>query len=990
MKNDSLGAAQDQPVSDDSYTIRCLCENKEDDGYTIACDSCSTWQHVACYYQGEVPEFHACLECEPRTLEIKPVVERQRRRRDQNGPTERKTRRSAGTKVQRRKPKELSHQPIDPQPNGSVSDRKNAISRDQPPPAKRPKTNHRTSSSIPSVAEIPKPALLLDSEPHRPLGDPSEPGVSPADSASEAYSPLNGPRSEYFSAEYLKLCKDDPGESPLQTNLFNNISFTDTLASWIHDPDALLHATNGISPVDVFQRVDGPFDALPVPEIAKRTKAHSRVDGPGQNPAGHYLTVETFVPAGGLVGELKGEVGHQRDYCQDARNRWLLLRHPEPFVFFHPQLPIYIDTRREGTRCRYIRRSCRPNVEMKTLIANGIEYHFCLCALDSLEPGTEITINWDWDRDMKDLLDKALNGLASTSPSKSDYLSQAEQDSISDWVERVLAFHGGCACENPSTCELASLHHRRQNGVHDSPQAWPDAIKRKKSRGGVGRQVSPPSAGQSVNSRAASENLAHREHDEERDESRSTSGSFPSKPQSRDITPLTHFSSDLPMATPGIELSDREKRKIAAVERTFEQLEHDHQHQARRRKRNSTISGVVPGANAVSHRSSPANNHYSPDRRTQNRLTVPSAPISQPVTPSAIVKSEYTDSSTGHGVSISPSNDSQLGQANDSDTPTRPSQRVIPVLTEPSYVDASIQTDPTEESWYDAPPTKRPMTKPFVPLTKRIFQRCHETRVKLEEEKKRMAEIKETPSQPEGDDGEDPDPTNLFSSVPSVRESTSGNDVVHDNDPSWANHTTNVDIQNPRPPDPSSSEANTSSNNDVTMATPKPAFLLPPPPRNTADSTISNDFTSNSNRQTSTDLRVQLPPNPHLHPTSPSTPSTAGPSIAQSPSASAPPSALFSPSIISSIAQPSPIKKKLSLSDYVSRKNKMEMSSSAEKAPPHGSSTSSLGSVKPSSEEGKQQGTGNVIQGSAATEAPSNSSEAVLASGVPGDPRVVR
>ncbi|KAI9795088.1 MAG: hypothetical protein M1816_000110 [Peltula sp. TS41687] len=972
MKNDSLGAAQDQPVTDDSYTIRCLCDNKEDDGYTIACDSCSTWQHVACYYQGDAPGvhgFHACLECEPRTLDInvKPVVERQRRRRDQNGTGERKTRRSAGTKVQRRKLKEPTQ---DPQPNGTASDRKNASSRDhQPPPAKRPKTTHRASGSIHSAAEIRKPTALPESEPQKPpLGDPSESGVSPADSTSDAYSPLNGARSDYFSAEYLKLCKDDPGESLLETNLFNNISITCTLAAWIHDSDALFRATNRLSPAQVFQRVDGPFDALEFPEIVKRTKPDPQANSHGQNPLGHYLTVENFVPAGGLVGELKGEVGHQQDYIQDTRNRWRLLRHPEPFVFFHPDLPIYIDTRREGTRCRYIRRSCRPNIMMKTLITNGIEYHFCLCALVNIEPGTEITIGWDPDREMGNLLQRVLPGSASTSP----YMTPAEQDSMSDWVERVLTFHGGCACKDTSACAFANLNHKRRTGVHDCPQDWAHAIKRKRSGGE--RKVSPPSVGQSINSRAASENFANREP-EERDESRSTSGSFPSKPQSRDITPLTHFSSDVTMATPGIEMSDREKRKIAAVERTFEQLEHDNQHQARRRKRNSTVSGIAPGLNA------------------SNRLAVPSASISQPVTPSATVKSEYTDSSTAHGVSISPSNDSQLGQTNDLDSPIRSNQRVIPILTELSYVDASTQTDKTEESWYEAP-VAQPKPKPFVPLTKRILKRCHEAKLRLEEEKKRTPETREIPSQPKGVNVEGPAPTNSSATVPNMQEPTSGNEVVQDKDPSCTNPGPSVDLQKPRPPDPSSNEAITSSNDLGVTTPPKPVFLPPPPPpRHSTSSTVSNDFSSNPTRQTSTDLRVQLPPNPHFHPISPPTPSTPGPPIAQSPSASAPPSALFSPSIVSSISQPSPIKKKLSLSDYVSRKHKMEMSSSsAEKAAaPQGNSTSSLGSAlkpSPSSEETKSQEVNNVVQDSATTENPTNSSGTMaVTSGVSGDPQ---
>jgi len=40
--------------------------------------------------------------------------------------------------------------------------------------------------------------------------------------------------------------------------------------------------------------------------------------------------------------ELNGTIGVQRDYCVNQENRWDELSTPLPFVFFHPQLPVYI------------------------------------------------------------------------------------------------------------------------------------------------------------------------------------------------------------------------------------------------------------------------------------------------------------------------------------------------------------------------------------------------------------------------------------------------------------------------------------------------------------------------------------------------------------------------------------------------------------------------------------------------------------------------
>lgn len=61
---------------EDPYTMRCICEYKDDDGNTIYCEQCDTWQHTECYYPGRVSEAsradfqHACVQCKPRDLNV--------------------------------------------------------------------------------------------------------------------------------------------------------------------------------------------------------------------------------------------------------------------------------------------------------------------------------------------------------------------------------------------------------------------------------------------------------------------------------------------------------------------------------------------------------------------------------------------------------------------------------------------------------------------------------------------------------------------------------------------------------------------------------------------------------------------------------------------------------------------------------------------------------------------------------------------------------
>jgi hypothetical protein len=69
--------SQQQPPNDfgeeDESQIKCICGFNEDDGNTVACDICNTWQHIVCYYPqygDSLPDDlqHGCTECRPETL----------------------------------------------------------------------------------------------------------------------------------------------------------------------------------------------------------------------------------------------------------------------------------------------------------------------------------------------------------------------------------------------------------------------------------------------------------------------------------------------------------------------------------------------------------------------------------------------------------------------------------------------------------------------------------------------------------------------------------------------------------------------------------------------------------------------------------------------------------------------------------------------------------------------------------------------------------
>ncbi|KAI5301646.1 hypothetical protein KEM55_001601, partial [Ascosphaera atra] len=167
--------------------------------------------------------------------------------------------------------------------------------------------------------------------------------------------------------------------------------------SWAQDPLTIPQDGNGRSARDSFMHLDHPLDSSLWPGLSTRTKVDDSIEIEGRHPTWKFLTVNSDVRRDEIVGEVRGKVGYLRDYSLDPTSRWQELRHPEPFVFFHPLLPIYIDSREEGTQLRYVRRSCQPNVTLRTFITNQSEYHFCFVANQDIPADAEITATWYLD-----------------------------------------------------------------------------------------------------------------------------------------------------------------------------------------------------------------------------------------------------------------------------------------------------------------------------------------------------------------------------------------------------------------------------------------------------------------------------------------------------------------------------------------------------------------------------------------------------------------
>ncbi|KAI4655535.1 hypothetical protein J4E93_000249 [Alternaria ventricosa] len=861
---------------EESSTIKCICGYSDDDGNTVLCEKCDTWQHIVCYYESaqHVPDVHECADCLPRAIDAKSASEKQRIRREVHSIGERKGRPKASAKNPKKRTKD-AHGPGQPngwpvQTNGDLHytpDRKSGSPRDQPPPNKRPKTNHRPSGSVGVVSQA--PALVPTSRKrgasvmlngHSPMKSPTNPEASTED----------------YSTEFIHLYRQ-PEPPSAESNSYTRIDVANDIAMWLQDPEALAEASGGKKPQDIFSRIDRTIQELETstaPEIAKQTDVDSGVLAHGLHPQWHFITAETPVPDGGYVGELKGLIGRKADYYSDASNRWDLLRHPEPFVFFPPHLPIYIDTRREGNILRYARRSCNPNMSMKILIDPSNDYHFSFLATREISPGEELTVGWDIDSEVKKQLLRVV-----TNGAKEGFRR------IQPWVSCVLANFGGCACDTSSGNECL-LERARRNTITEPATLKTKGKKVKKS------QISPMSTGHATNSRAGSETVNREAVDEDQMDARSTSGSH--KSSSRDITPATHFSLE------GDKLSEREKRKIQHQELLFQKLDHD-EHKGKR-KRTSAGSNL----NTPSISSSRRLGHPEPSPSARHR--------------------EHS-----HGVARKTSGSSTK-------TNGRPPPRPKPVYVDAST--QTIEDNNAKSHICIKPRQMKPPLSFKRKLLQQAQEdklqreRMRSTSVKVEAKSPALKDVSSNKPSPLPPSPPLEEPTAMDISTDPVPD-TRHKELTPAKEPT-PQPTVDVEMTEPEDTSPKASDPKQEEAPEVTAPeppkeAPQPSIQPPDPPWSASTPAEPSPKSTTGLTPKTADLHVEMPSKLDFGNTSSNRAVTPGSAssvlnesaVAQSPGISMIASP-FSPAVNNAV-KPAPARKKLSLSDYTNRNRKTKL-----------------------------------------------------------------
>ncbi|KAI0161786.1 hypothetical protein GGR52DRAFT_139857 [Hypoxylon sp. FL1284] len=878
-------------VEEEPYTIKCICGFADDDGNTIYCEICDTWQHIECYYPHNVTEAlredfaHSCADCKPRSLDRDSAYERQMLRRSKPNTmelAEKKVKRLP-TKTNKKKAK-----PTDLALNGHISSDTNPKQSLEHPPNhqhRKSKSTHRPNQSI--SMQNSKRSPSYSQKPGNPHGHPPSPATTPPDIPHELET--------QYSHAFLNLFKDDSGLSIVQTNSFASLSISNMLSQWLRDHDKLKSET-GCKFEDVFQSLPSHINTIKVPP---RVESKKLVVGPDTIAHWRCLKTSETINKDVPLTELNGQIGIQKDYCEDPENRWQELSSPLPFVFFHPYLPIYIDTRKEGSLARYVRRSCKPNAVLDTYLSDSSEYHFWLVSDRRIAPSEQITIPWEFNL-QKDVARRwaQLLGLGDEEASSQPEYNEKEVEtyqSIASWVHAILSEYGGCACDLGPDCAFARFH---RTYLFKPQQQSKEKGAKKKSRKPKTNGLSPTSNGYATNSRAPSE--GHGDDGVDND-----SGSSHSKPPSRDMTPAPRQGS---FDTLGVltELTDRDKRKVQMVEDTFRRMEQ--QQPPRKKKRTSDGTGNPSSTSKPRRRGSTSHSTGAPNNVPERR---------------------YVDAATSRSMSGSPSSaispsTTNMPRFRSSQSVAIGASRHLSPGPRPEYCDASIQTDPVDGKWFSSPSQTPKSKKRVVSLSKRLLDIRH--RLRVDEERRSKASTSS------------PDPMvkmDIDSPVTEQRppSAASSDPEKHDNSPLPRLDAQSTDV--PMTDAPSISPTDT-------KASPVEAPSVVP---------IKNK---------SPELRVQMPPVPIFNnstTSSTTTPVSAGTTIQSPFSASNLPSPFGPPSVNGVAVQPSPIKKKLSLSDYT--KSRMNKAAATKPA------VSSLKTPLPVTEEAKSPVNGDTVMSDA-------------------------
>ncbi|XP_064211285.1 uncharacterized protein upSET isoform X2 [Tribolium castaneum] len=348
------------------YVTRCICGFIHDDGYMIECDRCKVWQHVQCVVKNkQVPEEYLCEVCDPHKH-----IDRQKARMVQQQWL--RERQFADPKL--RKDTKLKE----------VFKHKESLSDSDTSDGEH--TGHNNN-----IVGKGRPTLV-----NRRKSDSHQKGARQRrDSAKEVVQRRQIKKRERkvvkrkTKAQLKNHSDDENHDSVASTHL-------PQLRQWIENYEEAV--TNHYSPELRARisniRVNGAHNDISIqfdPSVHK-CRVHTQ-------PLTElkFLVSTVHLPPNSPVIELRGKymLSAQHRNSGSTFNTRQHAQRPGPFLFFYKlhkdNTEVCVDTRTYGNSARFIRRSCKPNAELRHSIVKGV-LHLYIVTIANVDKNVELTI----------------------------------------------------------------------------------------------------------------------------------------------------------------------------------------------------------------------------------------------------------------------------------------------------------------------------------------------------------------------------------------------------------------------------------------------------------------------------------------------------------------------------------------------------------------------------------------------------------------------
>ncbi|KAI9308207.1 hypothetical protein BJ944DRAFT_117527 [Cunninghamella echinulata] len=512
--------------SEENGTIECICGNDEDDGFTIQCECCYTWQHGKCVRikPDKVPIHYACYRCSKRNRLKKEAQHSLKEDSLRNNDHEQQILHSFTTTMTNKNEKKGLKKFYGNQSRDIFSNNSSHI----PTHIKYNKSQQTTSTftnkhiihhyensinqySNKSIQKS-KSNPSYDHHHHHTIGKNEHDNASIVNT--HFYSDDDG-----NDDDYDKLVKPfDYSTTSSTSSSFSSSSPTlssSSLSSSTSSPFTTTsitattskkhkHHTRASSP-NKFERVNRNIikhkivktimqEAYDKWKLSKNNNNGKMVslDASSLIPTipkasarplwksltGSYtkediairkgLFADIHIPKDRFILEINGEIMVKSNYKSKPYSIYQTLHTPEDRIFFYPGLDLMIDTTYCGNDSRLVRRSCYPNATVKPIIlshnSKDTTIHLGLFATELIQKSEELCIAWQWQRDsfIWKLYKDWKNG--SDCLLTDQHLLQQQQQ-VDQLLTLLKQQFEDCACEDKSECFIDYLKKKYQKRV---------------------------------------------------------------------------------------------------------------------------------------------------------------------------------------------------------------------------------------------------------------------------------------------------------------------------------------------------------------------------------------------------------------------------------------------------------------------------------------------------------------------------------------------